>query len=97
MPHTVVSLFNNIKCGQSTPQVLFLLKKKVRGHLNSKYQNHIKIFTDGSMWHARLLYKLKNIGITGMMFQYFKNVLSEKILMGIPQAYIFNNHCTYPI
>ena len=50
-----------------------------------------------SVWHARLLYKLKNIGITGMMFQYFKNVLSEKILMGIPQAYIFNNHCTYPI
>ena len=24
-----------------------------------------------SVWHARLLYKLKNIGITGMMFQYF--------------------------
>ena len=25
-----------------------------------------------SVWHARLLYKLKNIGITGMMFQYLK-------------------------
>ena len=26
----------------------------------------------------RLLYKLKNVGITGMMFQYFKNFLSER-------------------
>ena len=25
-----------------------------------------------SVWHARLLYKLKNIGITGVMFQYFR-------------------------
>ena len=33
-----------------------------------------------NVWHARLLYKLKNIGITGMMFQYFKNFLSEKII-----------------
>ena len=41
-----------------------------------------------SVWHARLLYKLKNIGISGMMFQYFKNLLSEKILMGIPQGSI---------
>ena len=56
-----------------------------------------------SVWHARLLYKLKNIGITGMMFQYFKNVLSEicicarvgktyssnkTIDMGIPQGSI---------
>ena len=52
------------------------------------------------MWHARLLYKLKTIGITGMMFQYFKNFLSERCIcirvgktyssnktidMGIPQ------------
>ena len=54
-----------------------------------------------SVWHARLLYKLKNIGITGMMFQYFKNFLSERCIctrvgkiyssnktidMGIPQG-----------
>ena len=32
------------------------------------------------MWHARLLYKLKNIGITGMTFQYFKNFLSERCI-----------------
>ena len=31
------------------------------------------------MWHARLLYKLKNIGITGM-FQYIKNFLSERCI-----------------
>ena len=24
-----------------------------------------------SVWHARLLHKLKNIGVTGMMFKYF--------------------------
>ena len=32
------------------------------------------------MWHTRLLYKLKNIGITGEMFQYFKNFLSERCI-----------------
>ena len=32
------------------------------------------------MWHARLLYKLKNIGITGVMFQYFKDFLSERCI-----------------
>ena len=31
-----------------------------------------------SVWHARLLYKLKNIGITGMMFQYFKKTSYPK-------------------
>ena len=53
-----------------------------------------------SVWHARLLYKLKNIGITGMS-EYFKNFLSERCIctrvgktyssnktidMGIPQG-----------
>ena len=54
------------------------------------------------MWHARLRYKLKNIGITGVMFQYFKNLSercicsrvgktyssNKKIDMGIPQGSI---------
>ena len=34
-----------------------------------------------SVWHARLLYKLKNIGITGMMFQYFKKLLIRKMYL----------------
>ena len=53
------------------------------------------------MWYARLLYKLKNIGMTVMMFQYFKYFLSERCIctrvdktyssnkqidMGIPQS-----------
>ena len=63
-----------------------------------------------SVWHARLLYKLKNIGITGMMFQYFKNLLSEicictrvgktyssnkTIDMGIPQGSSHLLHLSY--
>ena len=32
------------------------------------------------VWHARLLHKLKNIGITGVMFQYLKNFLSERCI-----------------
>ena len=55
------------------------------------------------MRHARLLDKMKNIDITGMMFQYFKNFLSERCIcarvgkmyssnktidMGIPQGSI---------
>ena len=55
------------------------------------------------MRHARLIYKLENISITGMMFQYFKNFLSERCIctrvgktyssnktidMGIPQGSI---------
>ena len=27
-----------------------ILALEVREHLNNKYQNHIKIFTDGSVW-----------------------------------------------
>ena len=33
-----------------------------------------------SLWHARLLYKLKNIGITRMTFQCFKIFLSERCI-----------------
>ena len=39
-----------------------------------RYSGHIFFYVKkayDSVWHARLLYKLKNIGITGMMFQYF--------------------------
>ena len=54
-----------------------------------------------NVWHARLLYKLKNVEIKGMMFQYIKNFLSERCIctrvgktyssiknidMGIPQG-----------
>ena len=56
-----------------------------------------------SVRHARLIYKLENISITGMMFQYFKNFLFERCIcprvgktyssnktidMGIPQGSI---------
>ena len=34
-----------------------------------------------SMWHARLLYKLKNIGITGVMFQYFKTFYPKAVFV----------------
>ena len=55
------------------------------------------------MWHARIFYKLKNISITSMMFQYFKNFLFKRCIcprvgktyssnktidMGIPQGSI---------
>ena len=32
------------------------------------------------VWHIRLLDKLKNVGITGMMFPYIKNFLSERCI-----------------
>ena len=70
-----------------------------------KYSGHIFYVKKAydNVWHARLFYKLKNIGITGMMFQYFKNFLSERCIctrvgktyssnkttdMGIPQGSI---------
>ena len=33
-----------------------------------------------TVWHVRLLYKLESIKITGMMFQYFQNFLSERCI-----------------
>ena len=43
------------------------------------------------MWHSGLLYKLKNIGITGMMFQYVKHFLSERcICTRVGKTYSFN-------
>ena len=54
-----------------------------------------------SVWHARLLYKLKNVSITGMIFEYIKKLLFERCIctrvgkiyssykninMGIPQG-----------
>ena len=42
-----------------------------------------------SVWHARLIYKLKNIGITSVMFQYFKNFSSKRcICTQIGKTYI---------
>ena len=44
-------------------------------------------------WHARLLYKLKNVGITEMMFQYITNFLSERCIctrVGKTYSYIKN-------
>ena len=32
------------------------------------------------MWHVRLLHKLESIRITGMMFRYFQNFLSERCI-----------------
>ena len=66
------------------------------------YYRHISYFkkTYDSMWHVRLLYKLKNRKISNVMFQYFK-ILSERCIcarlgktypsnknmdMGIPQG-----------
>ena len=45
-----------------------------------------------SVWHSRLFYKPKNIGITGVIFQYFKNFLSEKcICTPVGKTYSSNN------
>ena len=85
------------------------IQKKTSALKSSLFACKFESFTGGilltitidSVWHARLLYKLKNIGITDMMFQYFKNFLSERCIctrvgktyssnktidMGIPQG-----------
>ena len=58
-------------------------KKKYFGHFSSSSSSFfffsVKKAYD-SVWNARLLYKLKNIGITGVMFQYFKNFLPERCI-----------------
>ena len=47
------------------------------------------------MWHARLLNKLKNIGITSVMFQYFKNFLYERcICTRVGKSYLSNKKPT---
>ena len=33
-----------------------------------------------NVWHARLLYMLKNVGISGMIFQYVKHFLRERCI-----------------
>ena len=44
-----------------------------------------------SVWHARLHYKLTNVGITGVIYQYFKNFLPEiYICMRVGKSYSSN-------
>ena len=38
--------YNDLEKSESTN----ILAVEVREHINNKYQNHIKIFTDGSFW-----------------------------------------------
>ena len=46
-----------------------------------------------NVWNARLLYKLKNVGITGMMFRYIKNFLSERhIYTRVGKTFIYQEY-----
>jgi len=61
-----------------------------------------------SVWHAKLLYKLKNVSVTGMMCKYIKKLLFErcfctrvgKIYSSYKNKYGYStglNYCTYLI
>ena len=91
--------------GRSTTDHLVKLTMQIKKQF-ARRQNVLATFFDikkayDQVWHARLLYKLKSIGISGNMFKYIKNFLSErtiqtkvgstyssekKLEMGIPQG-----------
>ena len=61
---------------------------KLTNHIKkqcSRIKNTLATFFDVKkaydiVWHAKLLYKLKNVRITGMLFQYIKHFLSERCI-----------------
>ena len=82
--------------GRCTTDHLVKLTSHIKKKQFSSRKSTLATFVDvkkayDSVWHARLLYKLKNIGITGMKFQYFKNFLSERcICTRVGQTYSSN-------
>ena len=56
--------------------------KTHKSHQKTGRKSTLATFFDvkTSLWHVRLLYKLKNIGMPGTMFQYNKNFLSERCI-----------------
>ena len=63
---------------EKTEQGSHYFFKPVRKFTHFYFIFYVKKAYD-SVWHARLLYKLKNIGITGMLFQY-QLFLSERCI-----------------
>jgi len=93
--------------GRSTTDHLVKLTNHVKKQF-ARRKNTLATFFDvkkayDSVWHFKLLEKLKNIGISGNSYEYFKNFLSERLIctrvgttyssfksidMGIPQGSI---------
>ena len=74
--------------------------KKKTAFEEKKYSGHIYFMLNmsvlDSVCHARLFYKLKNIGIAGVMFQCFKNFLSKRgICTGEGKTYSPNKQIDY--
>jgi ribonuclease HI len=68
--------------GRSTTDHLVKLTNQIKKQFSRK-KSTLATFFDvrkayDSVWHSRLLYKLKNIGISGNMYQFFKDFLSHR-------------------
>ena len=91
--------------GRSTTDHLVKITSQIKKQF-SRRKSTLATFFDvkkayDSVWHSRLLHKIKNIGINGMMYKYIQNFLSDRsictrvgrtyssfksINMGIPQG-----------
>ena len=103
--HIIPVIQAGFRKGRSTTDHLVKLTTQIK-HQFARRQNVLATFFDikkayDQVWHSRLLYKLKTIGISGKMYNYVKNFLSDRTIqvkigttysseksldMGIPQG-----------
>ena len=98
------NLINNIQCGfrkgRSTIDHIIRLQDAIHKHNNNKGYT-VGVFIDfksafDMMWRTGLLIKLRNLGITGNIFSFIKNFLTNRSIQvkvgdSLSQRYVLDN------